>query len=211
MPAYSILPGIANGSESLREDVALLMSTGLASDDHEMGERAMWSLHCWMRFASDRGLDFAAPPHHLIREIGVSVATRRGTVLAQALYATKWVFEEGGEHAREAIRHLVLKGLGYLAEELRYDREDPFDGKLDIPLARWRSTQVARAMAGQGLGEHPVVRRWLQLGMDDPLPEVRHVASTWEAEAMFEVAGNDERREDPEAALALTPRPGGAP
>ena len=168
IPAYSILPGIANVSESLREDVALLMSTGLASDDRKMGESAMWSLHCWMRFASDGALDFIAPPQQLIREVGVSVATRRRTVLGQALYAAKWVFEDGSEDAREAIRDLVLKGLGYLTEELRYDREDPFDGRLDVPLARWRSTQVARAMAGQGLGEHPVIRRWLQFGNGRP-------------------------------------------
>ena len=196
IPAYSILPGISNVGENLREDVGLLMSTGLASDDRKLGESAMWSLHCWMRFASDRALDFVAPPEHLIREIGVSIATRRGTVLAQALYAAKWVFEEGGEDARGAIRDLVLKGLGYLTEELRYDREDPLDGRLDVPLARWRSTQVARAMAGQGMGEHPVIRRWLQLGMDDPLPEVRHVANRWrEGDAMVEVAGSDVRRE----------------
>ena len=196
MPAYSILPGIANVSENLREDIGLLMSTGLASDDRKMGESAMWSLHNWMRFAADRALDFVAPQKHLIREIGVSIATRRRTVLGQALYAAKWVFEDGSEDAREAIRDLVLRGLGYLSEELRYDREDPFDGRLDVPLARWRSIQVARAMAGQGLGEHPVVRRWLQLGMDDPLPEVRHVANRWrEGDAMVEMASSDGRRE----------------
>ena len=216
IPAYSILPGIANVSESLREDVALLMSTGLASDDRKMGESAMWSLHCWMRFASDDALDFIGPPQHLIREIGVSVATRRRTVLGQALYAAKWVFEDGSEDAREAIRDLVLKGLGYLTEELRYDREDSFDGRLDVPLARWRSTQVARAMAGQGLGEHPVIRRWLQLGMDDPLPEVRHVANRWrEGDAMVEMAGSDGRREVADEGAAFTDstggRPGGAP
>ena len=198
VPAYSILPGIANSEENLCEDVSLLMSTGLASDDRKLGESAMWSLHCWMRFASDPGLDFVAPPDHLIREIGVSIATRRVAVLAEALHAATWVFEDGGDHAREAIQDLVLKGLGYLTEELRYDREDPLDGKLDVPLARWRSTQVARAMTAQGLGEHPVVRRWLQMGLDDPLPEVRHVArGWWEGEAMFGVAGNDERREVP--------------
>ena len=196
MPAYGILPGIANVSENLREDVALLMSTGLASDDRTTGESAMWSLHCWMRFASVGALDFIAPPQHLIREVGVSVATRRRTVLGQALYAAKWVFEDGSEDGQVAIRDLVLKGLGYLTEELRYDREDPFYGRLDVPLARWRSTQVARAMAGQGLGEHPVIRRWLQLGMDDPLPEVRHVANRWrEGDAMVEVAGSGGRRE----------------
>ncbi len=202
IPAYSILPGIASASENLREDIALLMSTGLASDDTTKGKSAMWSLHFWMRFASDHALDFVAPPRHLIREIGVAIATRRGAVLAQALYAAKWVFEEGGKDAQEAIRDLVLKGLGYLAEELRYDREDPFDGKLDVPLARWRSTQVARAMAEQGLSGHPVVRRWLQLGVDDPLPEVRHVASTWEAEAMFAVTGSDGEREIPDEGSA---------
>ena len=136
------------------------------------------------------------PPQHLIREIGVAIATRRGSVLGQALYAAKWIFEDGSEDARDVVRDLVLKGLGYLGEELRYDREDLLDEKLDVPLARWRSIQVARAMAGQGLGGHPVVKRWLQLGMDDPLPEVRHVASRWrEGDAMVEVAGADGRPE----------------
>ncbi|MDE2975760.1 MAG: SIR2 family protein [Gemmatimonadota bacterium] len=194
--AYGILPGIDNVDEDLREDIALLMSTGLASDDRKMGESAMWSLHCWLRFASESALDFVGPPQHLIREIGVSVATRRRTVLGEALHAAKWIFEDGSEEERDAIRDLVLKGLGYLAEELRYDREDPLDEKLDVPLARWRSIQVARAMAGQGLGGHPVVKRWLQLGMDDPLPEVRRVANRRrEGDAMVEVAGADGRHE----------------
>lgn len=196
IPAYSILPGIGNVRENLCDDVALLMSTGLASEDRKMGESAMWSLHCWMRFASDPALGFVAPPRHLIREVGVAVANRRRSVLGQALHAAKWIFEDGSEDVRDVIRDLVLKGLGYLAEELRYDREDPLDERLDVPLARWRSTQVARAMAGQGLGEHPVIRRWLHLGMDDPLPEVRHVANRWrEGDAMAEVAGTDGRPE----------------
>ena len=196
IPAYGILPGIGNVCQNLREDIALLMSTGLASEERKMGESAMWSLHCWMRFASDPALAFVAPPQHLIREIGVAVATRRGSVLGQALYAAKWMFEDGSEAARDVIRDLVLKGLGYLAEELRYDREDSIDEELDVPLARWRSIQVARAMAGQGLSGHPVVKRWLQLGMDDPLPEVRHIAHRWrEGDGMVEVAGADGRPE----------------
>ena len=62
IPAYGILPGIGNVCEDLREDIALLMSTGLASEERKMGESAMWSLHCWMRFASDPALGFVAPP-----------------------------------------------------------------------------------------------------------------------------------------------------
>ena len=192
IPAYSILPGIANANEDLRDDVALLMSTGMASDDRRMGESAMWSLHLWMKSAQDSRVGFFAPPRHLIREIGVSIATRRATVLAQALYAAKWVFEDGSEDARDVVREMVLKGLGYLVEELRYDREELLDGELDVPLARWRSVQVARAMAEHGMSGHPVVKRWLQLGIDDPLPEVRHVANRWrESDLMAEVVGTD--------------------
>lgn len=179
IPAYGPLPGIANVATDLREDVALLMSTGLASDDDRMARSAMVSLHYWMRFAADPVLEFTTPPRRLIREIGIAIATRRSTVLAAGLDAAKWVFEEGSEHQRETIRDPVLKGLGYLAEELRYDREDAYDRKLDIPLARWRSAQVARALAMQGMSEHPIVIRWLDLGKDDPLPEVRHVTQRW--------------------------------
>lgn len=203
IPAYGMLSGIASASEDFREKVALLMATGLASDDHEKGESAMKSLHQWMRFASDCALGLVAPPEHLICEIGVSVATRRRTILAQALHAAKWVFEDGSEDARGAIRDLVLKGLGYLTEELRYDREDPFDGMVDVPLARWRSIQVARAMAGQGLGDDPVIGRWLQLGRDDPLPEVRHVVNKGRAgDPSIGVAGTEWRGEDADEGTA---------
>lgn len=179
VPAYGPLPGIANVATNLREDVALLMSTGLASDDGRMARSAMVSLHYWMRFAADPVLEFATPPRRLIREIGIAIATRRTTVLATGLDAAKWVFEEGSEQQRETIRDSVLRGLGYLAEELRYDREDAYAGKLDIPLARWRSAQVARALAMQGMSKHPIVLRWLELGKDDPLPQVRHVTQRW--------------------------------
>jgi len=50
---------------------------------------------------------------------------------------------------------------------------------LDIPLARWRCIQVARAIAAEQSDTPEVVRRWLELGRDDPLPAVRHVAANW--------------------------------
>ena len=31
----------------------------------------------------------------------------------------------------------------------------------------------------QGMGEHLIVLRWLELGKGDPLPEVRHVTQRW--------------------------------
>ena len=179
IPGYCLLPGIANATPELSDDAVLLMSAGLVSDDYKAAANTMHWLHRWMVWASDPVLDFTAPPEHLVREVGIAIATRRQTVLAQALYSAKWVFEEGSKRYRVITRDLVLKGLGYLTEELRYDREQTFRAEFDVPLARWRCTQVARAMAQQGLAEVPAVRKWLEMGRDDPLPEVRRVADSW--------------------------------
>ena len=75
----------------------------------------------------------------------------------------------------------MLSGMEYLVKELRYDREDTDTCLPDIPLTRWRCIELARTLARQE-PEMPVVRRWLEIGRDDPLPEVRQVAESWYGE-----------------------------
>ena len=191
IPAFGMLPGIANATPDMSDDVALLMATGMATDDGEAAGDAMWSLGRWMMWASHEGRSFIGPPRHLVREIGRAVAARRHTVLGSALECARWVFEQGDEEKRGAIRELVLEGLGYLAEELRYDRERSARERTDVPMARWRCAHVARAMARDGLEQNPVVRRWLEIGKDDPLPEVRHVARSWYGAAGAEGASGE--------------------
>ena len=58
-----------------------------------------------------------------------------------------------------------------------YDREHDQDDNIDIPLLRWRSTQLAQSMATHGSEDDPVVSRWLEIAEEDPLPEVRYVKS----------------------------------
>ena len=179
IPAYDLLPGIANAKPDLIDEVVLLMSTGMTTDDEEAAHNAMWSLGTWMMWASHEGRNFIGPPGHLVREIGRAVAARRRTVIGSALECARWVFEEGDGEQKEAIREAVLEGLGYLMEEVRYDRERQTGEVVNVPLTRWRCVQVARAMARDGLDQNPVVRRWLEIGKEDPLPEVRHVAHRW--------------------------------
>lgn len=194
IPSYGLLPGIANGEPALSDEVALLMSTGLVSDDEDGARNSLFGLHRWMLWASDSALAFASPPEYLVQEIGIAIATRRRTILAEALYTAKWVFSEGGETYRRKIEDLVLKGMSYLTEELRYDREEPFGVEFDVPRARWRCAQVARAMAKRGLGERAVVRKWLEMGRDDPLPEVRRVAASWRVATAVGSVSDGERR-----------------
>ena len=90
-----------------------------------------------------------------------------------SLQTAKWVFDEGNNAQKEAMRDLALQGLSYLTEELRYDREDhgPDD---DVPLLRWRSAQLALSMAEAGSKNAPAVSRWLEIAENDPLPELRY-------------------------------------
>ena len=113
-------------------------------------------------------------PHDLIREIGFQIATRRKGVLRGALQVATLVFEKGNQAQKDAICELVLQGLGYLVEELRYDRMHDEDD--DVPFLRWNCFQLARAMAECGFHDNPTIARWLESAESDPLPEVRHAA-----------------------------------
>ncbi len=205
IPAYDLFPGIANAKPDLLGEVARLMSTGMVTDDEMAADNAMWSLGKWMMWAAHGARDFIGPPSHLVREIGRAVAARRRTVLGSALECTRWVFEKGDGDQREAIREAVLEGLGYLVEQVRYDRERPAEEVSDVPLTRWRCVRVARAMAGDGLDQNPLVGRWLEIGRADPLPEVRHVAHSW-----YEVTGVGGPSKEWEAGLSPTDRDGGS-
>lgn len=199
IPAYDLLPGIANAKPDLLDEVALLMSIGMTTDDGEAADNAMWSLGKWMMWAAHEARGFIGPPSHLVREIGRAVAARRRTVLGSALECARWVFEKGDGNQREAIREAVLEGLGYLVEVVRYDRERLTEEVADVPLTRWRCVRVARTLAREGLDESPVVRRWLEVGKEDPLPEVRHVAHSWYGVAGVGGAAGEGMAVSPEA------------
>ena len=112
------------------------------------------------------------PPNDLFREVGLMIAARRKQALSWALQVAKLVFDEGTEENREAMSEYVLQGLVYLAEELSYGREH--DDATDVPLLRWRCTQLAWSMSKAGLTDYPAVAHWLEIATSDPLPEVRY-------------------------------------
>ncbi len=74
------------------------------------------------------------------------------------------------------MKDLLLQGLGYLAEQLRYDKERDQEDD-EMPFLRWRSVQLALSMAKGDAKDAPAVARWLQIIEQDPLPEVRYMTS----------------------------------
>ena len=177
IPAFTILPGIVRSAPELLGDVELTMVQGLASNAESMARGAFRALHRWLLWELDENLSW--PPSHLVREVGLAVAGRRPTAVGEALSVAQWIFEKGRMEHRDVIRDLVVSGMGYLLEELRYDRQSGNTTAVDIPHARWQCIRVARAIAAEDTDTPEIVRRWLEIGKDDPLPEVRHIAADW--------------------------------
>ena len=174
IPGFNLIAGLVKAMPNGFDDLAILMRTGLASESEDLAKNAVQGLHFWLEMTTEARSPLREPPGDLIREIGVMIATRRKVCLGQALQIAKWVFDEGSDAQKEAIRGLALQGLGYLVEELRYDREYDRDDDIDVPLLRWRSAQLAMSMATQGSEDAPAVSRWLEIVEEDPLPEVRY-------------------------------------
>ena len=182
IPAYEIVSGLAAILPDRQEDVFSWMRIGLASDDEDTAKSATWGMHCWLNESSADASFIQVPPEDLVREIGVMVATRRKSALALSLQTAKWIIDKGSEKQKEVIFPLVLHGLEFLFEELRYDRkqdQDDYNNKQDqddnnVPLLRWRSIQLASSMANSGFEDAPAVGRWLANVGSDPLPEVRN-------------------------------------
>ena len=151
------------------------LRSGLASDNDEMVTSALSCLVSWGKTSKVADSSVHPPPNDLFREVGLMIAARRKQVLSWALQVAKLVFDEGTEENREAMSESVLQGLVYLAEELRYGREH--DDATDVPLLRWRCTQLAWSMSKAGLTDHPAVAHWLEIATSDPLPEVRYAVA----------------------------------
>ena len=191
-PGLELIAGIVRALPNRFDEIALLARTELASDNSASAEKAAWGLHFWLKAASDSTSELRPPPEDLVREIAIIIATRRKTVLFEALQIAKWVFAEGSEAQREVISQLTIQGLGYLIEELRYDRKYDQDEDFDVPLLRWGCIHLALAMAEHGYDNDPTVARWLEISKEDPLPEVRHAKHPTFTRQREEKNGTDE-------------------
>lgn len=191
-PGLELIAGIVRVLPKRFDEIALLVRMELTSDDSDLVKNAAWGLHFWLKAASDSTPELRPPPEDLVREIAIIIATRRKTVLLEALQIAKWVFAEGSEAQREVISQLTIQGLSYLIEELRYDRKHDQDEDFDVPLLRWGCTHLAIAMAEHGYGDDSTVARWLENAKEDPLPEVRHAQHPAFTHQRKETTGTDD-------------------
>ena len=175
LPAFALAVGVVKINPSRTPEVATALRVGLTSDDDRLAKNAASGLRRWLEATSDTESEIPQPPDDLVREIGIAIASRRNTLVDEALSLAAWIFSYGRASHKESIQQLVEDGLRYLAPELRYSREH--ENPDVIPLRRQRCAELAAAMSKCGMNENSVVRSWLEEAREDPLPEVRQAVT----------------------------------
>jgi hypothetical protein len=177
-PSYLLYPVLLRLRPLLFEELSFRFRIGLASGDKRVAALAISGLGRWLR--EGKALKINPPPDDMVREVGVSISVRRLSNLQEALDLAEWLFRNEPEIAQQSIADLTEHGLNYLLEEASYRHEyhraqlDPED----IPLIRAGCVKLVLAMRDVGLGDRQAVEKWLQAGLSDPLPEVRHLIQT---------------------------------
>ena len=177
IPGFGLIPGLTKAMPNRLDELVSTMRVGLVSDKAKLANSALQGLSRWLAMSDEEASQVEPPPDALVREISVIIAARRKASLEEALEVAKWVFDYGSNARRESIAELTLQGLGYLAEELRYDRFHTQDGGIDIdavPRLRWLCAQLVASMEQHGYKDDPVIEHWLKIIEEDPLPEVRY-------------------------------------
>ena len=167
-PGYRLFAGLVNAMPDRLDEFSTLMRIGLSSDNNVVAEQAAFGLSHWLQFSSNEKTQFLKPPIDIISEIGLIIATRRLSALNPALQTARWIFTEGDNEQREAIAPLTLRGLNYLIEELRYDRDHPANEDWDVPLLRWGCAHLAMALSACGYEKEPIVKQWRRRGPERP-------------------------------------------
>ena len=175
--SFSLLPGLVRTLKDRVDTMVMWLSSGLASGEEIRANNAMVATRTWALAPQERALQ--ATPDNLIREVGVIIASRRKDALTGALLCATLIFDRGLQSHRDAIATFALHGLSYLAEEVQYARylEDE-----DVPTVRLLCVQLASYMARSGFADDATVVKWMEIGRNDPFPEVRNVVLAAEAE-----------------------------
>ena len=167
--SFSLIPGLVRALPDRIDIMVMWLSSGLASGEEIRVNNAMIATRIWA--LASEGLVGQAAPDSLIREVGAIIASRRRDALAAALLCAISIFDRGIQSHKDAIATFALHGLSYLAEEVQYERHQEDE---DVPTVRLLCVQLASYMAKSGFDGNATVVKWMEIGRNDPFPEVRN-------------------------------------
>ncbi len=171
--SFMLTPGLVNAAPGRRDELIDGLITGITSLDEALVSASLGAIHTWLSAAQSN--EFPPVPNELIRELGAIVAGASTGALADVLYCASQVIELGTPQNSEAMKPLVLRGLSQLSPRLKYGKND---FKNDVHVLRLLCTRIANQLADEGLESDETVITWLDIGRNDPFPEVRREIET---------------------------------
>ena len=166
---FALIPGFIRSEPGSFEELMHMVKDGIFSDSEERVSGAIRVLASWIQ--SDSLVRIQPIPQDLIREVGSIVAVDRRIALADALQFATLVFDRGSDRDRETMAPLVLNGLSFLNERLTYDSSGEDSGLIDT--LKYFCVQLTTVMSQRGYQSHDVIAKWLDIGRNDPFPEIR--------------------------------------
>ena len=171
IPSLLLRTSLSRLDPDIREQVITEIHNKLLVAKHRKAVvDATTALQGWLYFASLGLID--APTENLIRDIGLSVESLRGTSLDRVLLLIEWIYMEGDERHKKLLEVPMKEGLKALIPVLSYENMGDVEDDFDVPLLRWRCVRIARILKNSGFKEEPV-STWLEIAANDPLPEAR--------------------------------------
>jgi hypothetical protein len=188
LPVGAVLPATLILRPGRLGEVVTGLRQEFASPEMEFYLSALRGIVFWVEQsranARRRGTLLPRVPPDLLREISMAVALRRPESLAVALEFAYNVMRRFGEGAdRQFVRNLLI-GLDYLFDETAYHEAATQTGRYpyeEVPRIRWLSARLAKSVSDCGHARNPIIRRWSQAIVADPLPEIRAVLQSGQA------------------------------
>jgi hypothetical protein len=184
LPTEAVLPALLMIKDD--PEITSRLRQGLASPDEHIYISSLRGLLYWLDNQPTNEILKDKPnlppiPRDLVHELGVIVAVRRQPGLAQALSAVVAILRRCPQAVDDHFKDSLRVGLGYLFSEAAYR---PFEtvgdriGYDEVPNVRRWAAEVAALLQYCMNESSPVVQRWVDSAIGDPLPEVRRAVES---------------------------------
>lgn len=166
------LPAMASLRPEFVERVEIAIGDLFASGDEPSWHDAASALLEWITIAENGHL--SAPPGELIAEVSYGMRSRGKAILRDALEVARLIVPKGLFSPSDLRR--LEQGLTILSRERKYPAEGVarFD---HVSLLRVACVKLSHELRAAGHCS-TAVNYWLEIALDDPLPEVRFALST---------------------------------
>ena len=165
------LPALIRLDEKVTEEATTAIRKGLSSQHRYVVRAAMRAMFWFEKLAREKIIPI---PEVLVREIISICLMRHEPGLISALNCVRLLVKAGIVPKPE--RDLLINLLALLREETEYENWLDESRRPDVGLIRKQSVMLAEALKDAGINE-PILDKWLEDAISDPMPEVRYALS----------------------------------